>query len=578
MLHVSGTGGSPKYGLIPQMPLTTITPPVNLLDNSTYWQRRVDEVASVGYYKTTLENDVLIELSATHNAGIMQYRFPEGQKHILVDISHYIPNELGGYAVQTFEGGEIHLHRSTYTGYGVYGGGWNEGAPFPVYFCGEFDYPPDQSRVIQGPNTDPMARLHGLSSEDIPMATFGDAGTARSGWMNDRIGAVFTWSDTSPRSIKSKVGISFVSVDNACRYKDQEISSWNLDNTVSAAVTKWNDNVFSKVRVSTEGPSVNKTNLILLYSSLYFMHLMPVDRTGENPFWTSKEPYWDDFYTLWDLFKCTMSLYHLIQPTAYEAMIRSLIDTWRHEGYMPDGRAGFWNGQVQGGSSADNVLADAYVKGLRGDINWTAGYLAMLKNAEIMPVNTFSYDDKTASVKEGRGALDDWLKVGYVSSNSTRCISRTADYSLNDYAVSVVARGESPNDARKYLARSAGWQKIWNMDVESRSFQGFLAPKTIEGEWDLTNYDVLQCGGIDCGFLGHSFQTVPFECSFDLPMDVESVIQKMGGAAEFERRLDYIVSRSDPLVALENILKYRSFSPTPAPRTSESTELPSLQS
>lgn len=41
MMHESGTGGAPKYGVIPQMPLTSIEPPVNLLDNKTYAQPRV---------------------------------------------------------------------------------------------------------------------------------------------------------------------------------------------------------------------------------------------------------------------------------------------------------------------------------------------------------------------------------------------------------------------------------------------------------------------------------------------------------------------------------------------------------
>lgn len=121
MLHVSGTGASPKYGLISQMPLTTVEPPVNVLDNTTYWQKRVgNDSASVGYYKTSLENGVHVELSATHNAGIMQYHFPAGEKHVLVDVSHYIPNPTGGYASQTFQGGEISIDNATYSGYGVF--------------------------------------------------------------------------------------------------------------------------------------------------------------------------------------------------------------------------------------------------------------------------------------------------------------------------------------------------------------------------------------------------------------------------------------------------------------------------
>jgi len=69
-------------------------------------------------------------------------------------------------------------------------------------------------------------------------------------------------------------------------------------------------------------------------------------------------------------------------------MIRSLIDTWRFEGFMPDGRSGKYNGLVQGSSNADNFLADAYVKGLKGAINWTAGYEEMKKDAEVQAYNT----------------------------------------------------------------------------------------------------------------------------------------------------------------------------------------------
>lgn len=312
---------------------------------------------------------------------------------------------------------------------------------------------------------------------------------------------------------------------------------------MSAARKEWNQDVFSKIQVDTS-PSVNQTNLILLYSSLYFMHLMPSERTGENPLWDSGEPYWDDFYTLWDIFRNTVSLYHLIQPTYYEGMIRSLIHIWRYEGYMPDGRSGNYNGLVQGGSNADNVLADAYVKGLRGAINWTAGYQAMVKDAEVVPYNTFSYDDFTASVKEGRGALTDWLELGYVSQDrSTRCISRTVEYALNDYSLSVVAKDIAPGDVQKYLNRSAGWQLSWNHDVKSFNttpiFTGFLTPRFSDGTWNATGYNPALCG--ECEWQAISYEATPFEYSFVIPFDVQTLISFMGGAASFESRLDYIM-------------------------------------
>lgn len=58
---------------------------------------------------------------------------------------------------------------------------------------------------------------------------------------------------------------------------------------------EWNSKVLSKI-TTTAG---NQTSLSLLYTSLYFMHLIPTNQTGENPGWTSTEPYYQDIFTFW---------------------------------------------------------------------------------------------------------------------------------------------------------------------------------------------------------------------------------------------------------------------------------------
>lgn len=493
------------------MALTDISPPVNLLDNTTYFQRRVgDDTAEVGYFMTQLENGVSIELSGARHSGIMQYTYPPaGEKHVLVDVSHYLPSEGGGNSVQVFLGGEIRLEEDgkQYSGHGTWGGGWNEGAPFTVFFCGEFDNPPDQAQTFRGRNTDPMIRYHTFSNEPLQQPVFGN-NSESSGMLNDRIGALFTWSNSSSGTVKSRVGVSFISVEKACHFKNEEIQSWSLNDTIAAARKEWNRDVFSKIKVSTEPPQ-NRTNLVLLYSSLYFMHLMPSERTGENPLWDSGEPSWDDFYTAWDIFRCTTTLYHMIQPAYYEGMIRSLIDIWRFEGYMPDGRSGNYNGLVQGGSDADNILADAYVRGLRGKINWTEGYQAMVKDAEVQPYNTFSLTDSSGSVKEGRGALHDWIPLGYISSDrSTRAVSRSVEYALNDFALAQVAKDLAPDDVQKYLNRSAQWQNIWAHNFTTLNFTGFLAPRLADGTFNLTDYNPALCG--ECEWSSISYEGTPF--------------------------------------------------------------------
>ena len=128
MLHESGTGGAPTYGVVPQMPLTTLEG-VNVLDNLTYMQpRAVNDTATVGYYKTSLANGVTAEMTATNHAGLIQYSYPDtGNRYLLVDLSHYLPNSVGGQDEQMWSNGAIQVSedRKRYNGNIVYRGGWS---------------------------------------------------------------------------------------------------------------------------------------------------------------------------------------------------------------------------------------------------------------------------------------------------------------------------------------------------------------------------------------------------------------------------------------------------------------------
>ncbi|PNH26422.1 hypothetical protein BJF96_g10285 [Verticillium dahliae] len=387
------------------------------------------------------------------HSGIMKYSFPSsGNQHIIVDLSHYLPTR--GKESQWYSNGRIELSDdgSWYTGYGVYREGWALGGDFKVYFCGHFDTAPTNVELFSGMYTDP----YWPNATDV-QPSFANNGNAIWGGTDgyqyaDRVGALFTFS-TNSSTVTSKVGISWISSDKACQFLNDEIPHWDLHVTVAEARDHWNNEVLSKIDANTQ----NQTLLEMFYTGLYHAHLMPSDRTGENPNWVSDEPYYDDYYTLWDTFRCTHALISLILPRRQIDMIRSMIDIWRHERFMPEGRSHNHNGRVQGGSNSDNILADAYVKNLDAHqlINWTDGYAAMRTNAELQPYNNFDFNDPTGSTKEGRGALDDWKKYGYVSVNYGRSVSKTVEYSLNDFAVSQVALGEAPEEAKTYLKRSA---------------------------------------------------------------------------------------------------------------------------
>merc|ERR1711881_280304 len=93
MLHESGIGGAPKYGGVAQMPALGDVPDLSV-DISI--KRSKGDEGSVGYFKSSLDNGIIVELAATAHAGFYQYTFPQGQNgSIVVDVSHVLPSFRG---------------------------------------------------------------------------------------------------------------------------------------------------------------------------------------------------------------------------------------------------------------------------------------------------------------------------------------------------------------------------------------------------------------------------------------------------------------------------------------------------
>lgn len=70
-------------------------------------------------------------------------------------------------------------------------------------------------------------------------------------------------------------------------------------------------------------------------------------------------------------------------------MIQGLLTIYKQQGWLPDCHMSLNKGYTQGGSNADNVLADAFQK-LNGTaagkaIDWALAYEAVAKDAEVEP-------------------------------------------------------------------------------------------------------------------------------------------------------------------------------------------------
>ncbi len=315
MLHESGTGGAPKYGVVSQMPVVgSVHNP--LADHTD--SRAADDEARVGYYKASLGSGITVELAATARAGIYNYTFSpsSGTSSIIVDVSHALPSYRGMGLGQHYLGGNIAIISSQngairYEGAGSYDNvsssilspifcprttslhikailltdgiqGWNRSPRWTVFFCGAFS----------APNASFMTFV-GKDAGGTVLDQYSDAATANS---TARVGAVFAFGQAT--SVISRVGVSFISARQACSNLDSQIpAGTSLSAVTSSTREAWNTQILSKVTTT----SADTADLQLLYTSLYHMNLLPTNKTGENPLWSSSEPYYDDTFTLWDL-------------------------------------------------------------------------------------------------------------------------------------------------------------------------------------------------------------------------------------------------------------------------------------
>lgn len=508
-LHVTGTGGGADYGNILIQP--TVGPPRAV----AYGSSREDEQSAIGYYRVNLSRyHVLAEITAARRTGLYQFTYPaSAEANLLIDAGHILSSGgvWDGVPVgedQRLLDSVLHIESPTeVTGFATVTGGWNKmPGSYTVYFYLVTDTPAVAYGTWRG-NGRTAAMMPG--NAEVRGKSYFGAG----GWLR--------FITTQGQQVHAKIGVSFISAvqarDNALR----EIPGFDFGGTRQAAIEAW-DKALSGIEM--QGATAEQKTAV--YSALYRAQLMPADRSGENPLFASAEPYYDDFYTIWDTFRTSSPLLSLIAPEREAAIVRALVDLYRHEGWLPDGRMKNYNGRMQGGSNADMVIADAYLKKLPG-IDWASAYAAMVKDAEISPVDYW---------KEGRGGLEDWKTLGYLTMENVDLPgSRTVEYAANDYSLSLVARGlGKAADAEKYLARSGNWKNIWDSSFTDGGFTGFIRPRHRDGTWK---------AGFAAGEGGtfgtdNFYEAGTWTYSFYVPQDMRALVALCGGAARFIERLD----------------------------------------
>jgi alpha-1,2-mannosidase, putative len=520
-VHVSGTGGGPKYGNI------LVQPYCGEPDMESHEAKREYEKIELGYYNTRFqENGIQTELTTSDRCSFYQFTYPkESKRSLRVDAGFFLGENPVPDAreAQQFVGSEIEIVSDTEVrGYSRIRGGWNNGRAYTVYFYAVADKPFTKTLTWK----DKFSSLTENAQCDEGKKT----------------GAVISWGEESTEStVKLKIGISFLSSLKAQENVRKEIPHWDFRQQLEKVRLQW-EKLLGRIELGKGATEVQKR---MFYTALYHTLIMPVDRTGENPLWTDNAPYYDDFYAIWDTYRTSSPLITILSPQRETDIVNALINIYKRDGYMPDARSGNANGRTQGGSNAEVVIADALVKGLKG-IDYELALKAMLKDATVPPGGN--------EEQEGRGGLLEYNKLGYVPFGIDRAGNRTVEYAYNDYNIATVAKILGKKDIyEEYIRKADNWKNLWRDNYEYDGVKGFIMPRSASGEW------------LDDLPFGHSkvqhptfrytpvtnespwyapwwgtffYEGISWEYSLSIPHDIPALIEKSGGKEAFRRRLD----------------------------------------
>ena len=193
---------------------------------------------------------------------------------------------------------------------------------------------------------------------------------------------------------------------------------------------------------------------------MYHSYVMPRDRTGDNPHWESAQPHFDDHYCVWDTWRTKFPLMILLDESYVGRVISSFIDRYEHNGKCrPTFTSSLEWDWKQGGDDVDNIIADAFVKGV-GGFDKSKAY-ALLKSD--------AFQQRSPAYRH----------YGWEPEPAERMsCSYTMEYAYNDFCVATVAGLMGDSLVKEQL-----------LERQPRNIEGQIIDpnngKVIEGNYDI---------------------------------------------------------------------------------------------
>ena len=433
-----------------------------------YFFSHDDERASCGYYAVTLPDvNIGVELTAAPRTGVHRYTFTgKGPRQVIVDLLHTVTEEkIDLCELRRTAPGELAGMRRTQ--------GWVPNQY--VFFAARF--------------SEPFADVQLLGDKQ----------------------AVLTFAP-DVRTLTIAVGLSSVSVENARMNSLAEVPELDFDAVHARAVGQWRKALGDIV---VEGGS--RDEMTNFYTAQYHTKLTPnlmSDVNGEyrrHDQTVARMPEGESYYStfsLWDTFRAWNPLQTLVDTALVNDMIRSMLDMYDSTGELPIWPLASGETGTMIGYHAVSVIADAYLKGIRG-YDADKALEAMIRSSNI-----------------NKKGSDYYTAQGYIPSNIKReSVSCTLEYAYDDWAIARMAQAMGRDDVfGEYARRALNYVNVF--DGSTCFFRG----RQSDGNWSAPFEEFAT---------GRDYtEATPWHYRFFVPHDVNGLIQLFGSREAFIREMD----------------------------------------
>ena len=459
-------------------------------DKRASWFSHKAEIATPYYYRVYLADyDVVAELAPTERACAMRFTYPESDKSFVVVDAF----DKGSYV-------KILPEKQMIVGYTTKNSGGVPGN-FKNFFVVKFDKPFTYKAAV----------ADGTVGEGNTEATCNHAG------------AIIGFQTKRGEAVNVQVASSFISEEQALRNLG-ELKDGCFDRIKAEGRKTWND-VLGKIEIEDQNIDHKRTFYSCLYRSVLFPRsFFEYDAQGKvvhySPYNGKVLPgYMFTDTGFWDTFRCLFPLLNVMYPSMNTKMQEGLVNAYKESGFLPEWASPGHRGCMVGNNSA-SIVADAYLKGLRG-YDAEELWKAVVHGANNVHPTVSS---------TGRLGHEYYNTLGYVPYDVkiNENVARTLEYAYDDWCIYKFGKalGKSEKELKPFLARAYNYKNVF--DPETKLMRG----RNKDGKFQ-SPFSPLKWG--DAFTEGNSWHY-----TWSVFHDPQGLINLMGGKQNFNQMLDSV--------------------------------------